>query len=89
MRSIAGAPSRVASFFVSAVNVPVGDRKQALVRAADHRAAEVSDCAWRDASFVPLTLKVNLERKQCEAQHTNAVDAAVATSSSHFYFHEP
>src|SRR5260370_1763506 len=60
IRSIGGAPSRVASFFASAVNVPVVINNPLSVR-TNHRPAKIPDGAGGNAAFVLLALAVDLE----------------------------
>jgi hypothetical protein len=78
-RSIAGAPSRVASLRASAVNVPVVNTSP--LSAADHGAAKIANRRRADRALPSLALEENVKRQEIDPKHADAVDSAVATSS--------
>ncbi len=64
-------------------------QEQPLICTSNHGSSEVPDLARADCAGVPLALKTNVKRKQIDAQHTRAVDAAIARPAGHFHLDEP
>ena len=82
MRSTGGTPSRFASFFASAVNVPVVMRKS-FVTTARQSAAEVANDAGADAPLVALALEEHGETDQAHMEDATSVDSAVIALAKH------
>ena len=88
MRSIGGAPSRVASRRASRVKPPRRN-DEALVRATHHGASEVSDGVRPDIRGVSLALEEHRKADQPpDLDYPVAVNTPVSRALRHFHLRE-